>query len=70
MKMVPVQSSNVKAIGYDPATLAMHVQFRSGATYHHNGVLPRDHKAFMDASSKGSHYAGNFKGKHTGRQGK
>lgn len=63
MKLQPVQSSNVQAIGYDPAKHVMHVQFRGGATYAHEGVSPDQHQAFMDSPSKGKHYHATFKDK-------
>lgn len=69
MRMVPVKSSNIKAVGYDPATLTMHVQFASGATYAHEKVVPARHEGFMKAASKGAHYAAQFKGKHSGKVG-
>lgn len=36
IELTPCQSSNVAAWGYQDGTLA--VQFRSGATYHYEGV--------------------------------
>jgi hypothetical protein len=33
MQMRPITSTNVSAVGYDPASRRMHVQFSSGATY-------------------------------------
>lgn len=61
--MTPVESSNIKAVGYDPDAHAMHVQFKSGGHYRYAGVPKAAHEAFMAAPSKGSHFAQNVAGK-------
>lgn len=63
MKMVPVRSSNINAVGYDPASRTMDVQFQSGHTYSHYDVSPEAHEAFVGAGSIGSHYHQHFKGR-------
>ncbi len=40
MTMHPVISTNVIAVGYDPRTRTLRVQFRSGGTYDYCGVDP------------------------------
>lgn len=55
--MIPVESSNIKAIGYDPANKVLKVQFLSGVTWQYSGVPPEEHAALMDAESKGSYFA-------------
>lgn len=62
MNFTPVQSSNIRGIGYDPETHQMVVQFNSGANYMHYGVSPEAYDAFMGAKSKGSHYHQAIKG--------
>jgi hypothetical protein len=64
LKLIPVQSSNIKAIGYSPETREMRVQFNSGAIYTHADVPVRKHAEFIAAKSKGGHYNDNFRGKH------
>ena len=56
MEMKPVVSSNITAIGFDPISNVMKVQFNSGATYEAE-VAQADYDAFMAAKSKGSHFA-------------
>jgi hypothetical protein len=56
MTLEPVQSSNIKAIGYEPATSTLAVQFHSGTTHEYAGVTPAEHAAFMAAPSKGKHF--------------
>lgn len=65
--MVPVESSNLKAVGYDPDAKEMHIQFKSGGHYSYANVPPEAHQAFMAADSKGGHFSKNFAGhfKHT-----
>jgi hypothetical protein len=64
MKLIPVEnSSNVKAVGYDPQTREMRVQFNGGAIYTHEGVPHVEHAKFIASPSKGTHYHQNFRGK-------
>lgn len=57
----PVTSSQVKDIGYDPATKTLAVTFTrgTGAIYHYPGVEPETFEAFKNADSHGT-----FFGKH------
>lgn len=52
MKMLPVSSSNIVAIGYENGT--MHVQFKSG-TYRYDNVSALFHKELMNYPSKGAY---------------
>lgn len=56
-----VNSSQVKAVGYDPESKTLAVQFTrgTGAIYHYPNVTAEDHKAFIEAESIGKHF-----GKH------
>jgi hypothetical protein len=62
LEMVPVESSNVAAIGHDAAANELHVTFKGGATYVHFDV----HRVFfhnmLAAKSKGQFYADHIKG--------
>lgn len=59
--MTPVSSSQLKAIGYDPATKALACQFVHGPghLYVYPNVEPKVHAEFMASKSIGS-----FFGKH------
>lgn len=59
--LTDVESSQVKAIGYDAAAKTLAVSFTrgSGAIYHYPAVEPETHAAFVAAESIGS-----FFGKH------
>lgn len=67
--MIPVQSSNIASIGYDPESKLMHVEFKDGATYKLHGVEAEEYRQFMAAPSKGAHYHTHFKTRHTGKVG-
>lgn len=59
MKHLPVASSNVASVGYENGV--MEVRFRSGSLYRATGILVREFREFMDAESKGSHFATKLK---------
>jgi hypothetical protein len=57
MDMQPVKSSAINAVGYDPETHTMHVEFRDGAKYEYGpGIMPADHEALVGAPSIGRHF--------------
>lgn len=60
MEMVPVSSSNLVAVGYDPRTATLRVEFKSG-TYDYHNVPERVHRMLMSARSKGTHHAAHIK---------
>ncbi len=53
MLRIPVTSSDIKSIGYDPDNLILEIEFLSGGTYRYFGIPPHLHKEFMHADSKG-----------------
>lgn len=56
MNLIPVESSNVKAIGHDPESNTLHVQFHSGDTWAYADVSPTEHAALMNSDRKGVHF--------------
>lgn len=58
---VPVESSNLSAVGYDPASQVLTVQFRNGSEYRYRNVPPELHVGLMAAESKGSYFAQHVK---------
>jgi hypothetical protein len=65
MQMEPVQgSSNIKAIGHDPATKVLRVEFRDGKSYNYANVGTAKHAALMASESKGSHLHKHIKSCH------
>ena len=57
MKMTPVNSSNIKAIGYNKLALELHVEFKSGKTFAYKYVSPSEYLDFLEADSVGKHFA-------------
>lgn len=63
ISLQPVESSQVKAIGYDEETKTLAVVFTrgTGAIYHYPDVEPEMHKAFMTSESIGNFFGKNIK---------
>lgn len=51
--MIPVESSNVAAIGYSPNTATLRVQFNKGYVYEYYSVPEHLFQGLIDAGSKG-----------------
>lgn len=67
--MQPVQSSQIAAIGHDPATNTLAIRFtrgygrdqRPGSLYHYSNVDADTFAAFLAAESKGRHFGQHIK---------
>lgn len=59
----PVKSSNVRAVGYDPATSTLRVEFTSGGVFDYSNVPQSVATELMDADSVGRYFAANVRGK-------
>lgn len=57
MKLVPVKSSNISAIGYDANSQTMEIEFRGGGVYRYSGIPPALHRALFTSPSKGKFFA-------------
>ena len=56
LPIVPVAgSTNVKGVGYDPATYTMDVQYHAGGVYRYHGVPPPVHDGLLASRSKGEY---------------
>lgn len=53
MERVPVQSSNVAEVGYDPATMTMEVAFTNGSVYQYFDVPETLFQELLSAESIG-----------------
>jgi hypothetical protein len=63
MAMITVNSSSIRAVGYDGCTLA--VQFHTSDTiYSHSGVPYSVYAGLMQASSMGGYYNRYIRGKY------
>lgn len=56
MDMIRVSSSAISAVGYDPATMRMKIQFVDGHTYDYCGVPESVFDELLRASSKGMYF--------------
>jgi hypothetical protein len=54
--MIPVESSSIRAIGYDAATQRLYVEFHTGDRYEYDGVGARAHHDLVTAESIGAHF--------------
>ena len=61
--MTDVQSTNLKAFGYDPASQTLAVRFGPGKVYHYTQVPANLAKQFAEAESKGKAFASMVRGK-------
>lgn len=61
MNRIPVSSSNLRAIGYDPDSRTLEVEFLDGGLYRYSGVPASVHAGLMSASSHGSYFDANIK---------
>jgi hypothetical protein len=61
MNRVPVSSSNLRAIGYDPNTRTLEVEFLNGGLYSYSGVPASVHPGLISAASHGSYFDANIK---------
>lgn len=57
MKMQPVSSSNILAVGYDPVLELLQVDFTSGSSYHYSNVPQNVYEELLGAGSVGSYFA-------------
>lgn len=64
MKLTPVGSSHVAAIGYLEDERVLLIKYRTGALYARAGTTPAEYQSLMDAPSKGGYLA--FLPKHAG----
>lgn len=60
--MVPVESSHVDSVGYDPDRKLLRIFYRDGASYDHEDITPEFHAALMAAPSKGGFLTRHLKG--------
>ncbi len=64
--LIPVDSSQIAAIGHDPATQTLAVQFKNWtgevtSVYHYRNFTAEQFAAFQAAESKGKHFGAHIK---------
>jgi hypothetical protein len=67
--LIPVESKNLQAVGYDLHSQTLFIQFRrkdgAGSIYRYIAVPPAVHEALMQAVSKGQFFQGQVKNKYS-----
>ncbi len=64
MNRTAVTSSNVASIGYDPNTMTLEVEFRSGSIYQYFDVPEVEYRNLISAESVGRYLNQNVKGNY------
>lgn len=64
MERSSVTSSNVSAIGYDPDSQILEVEFNNGSVYQYSGVPEYEFDGIISAASKGTYLNTNIKNKY------
>ncbi len=62
MNRIPVSSSNVAAVGYDPNTQTLEVEFNNGSIYQYFDVPQTIYEALVSAESVGKFLNAQIKG--------
>ncbi len=55
-EMIPVESSNLAAAGYDEEKEELYIEFKSGGLYKYSDVPYNVFKDLLDADSKGQYF--------------
>lgn len=55
MEMIPVDSSNIAAIGYNAENGTLKIQFNNGRAYEYYGVPESEFNNLLNAGSKGQY---------------
>lgn len=64
MRRIPVESSDIVSIGYDPDENTLEVEFGGGRIYRYREVAPDIHAQFMKADSYGSYFFAHINGRY------
>jgi hypothetical protein len=57
VELVPVQSTNLSAIGYEPDTMLMQIQFKNGSLYAYQNVEPDTYQTLVTSPDPGRYFA-------------
>jgi hypothetical protein len=68
MEMLPVDSSALHSVGYDPQTRTLKLRFANGGTYEYDDVPPQRYEALMSSASKGRHFREHILNRHPARR--
>jgi hypothetical protein len=68
MELKPVKSSNISAVGHDPETQELQVEFVGGGVYAYDAVPADIHEALMKAESVGKFFHAQIKNAYKTRK--
>ncbi len=57
MELIPLSSTNLRAIGYDPDTMTMQIQFNNGSLYSYANIEPQTYEDMMASGNPGEYFA-------------
>ena len=63
----PVTSSNIRAVGYDPGSETLEIEFHSGGVYRYSGVPESVYRGLMQAASHGSYFHAHIRERYSYR---
>lgn len=56
MKRTPINSTNIRAVGYDEATQLLEIEFHTGRVYRYSSVPPYVYAGLIKAESHGKYF--------------
>lgn len=62
MRRIPVVSSNLVSVGYDPQSMTLEIEFQGGAVYQYFDVPESVYNELLGAPSVGKFFAAQVKG--------
>lgn len=60
--MSPLNSSQLKSVGYDQDEADLYIEFKTGVVYRYSEVPETVYNKLKDSESQGSYFAANIKG--------
>lgn len=61
MNMIPVESSNLNSVGYDPDRAVLVIEFHHGGVYEYYDVPESEYTGLLEAESKGKYFHAHIK---------
>jgi len=64
IKRVPVDSTNLRSVGYHRGERVLEIEFKVGSVYRYRAVPLKVYEALMRADSKGRHFSRQIRGRY------
>ena len=65
LNRVPVKSSDLHSVGYDPESQTLEIEFLSGGVYRYSEVPESVYRSLLSASSHGKYFHEYIEGKYS-----